>query len=68
MTYDPRGKTIDEVRCGEYFDHHRQGEVRVATRDFLGFWYNYDGIRNIQRLGAIVYLDEGNDSHAYGAY
>lgn len=23
VTYDPRGKTIDEIRCGEYFDHHR---------------------------------------------
>lgn len=23
VTYDPRGKMIDEVRCGEYFDHHR---------------------------------------------
>lgn len=23
VTYDPRGKMIDEIRCGEYFDHHR---------------------------------------------
>lgn len=47
VTYDPRGKMIDEVRCGEYFDHHRQGEVRVSTQNLLGFWYNFDGDRNI---------------------
>ena len=55
VTYDPRGKVIEEIRCGEYFDHHRQSEVRVAVKDFLGFWYNFDGARNIQRLGAIIY-------------
>lgn len=22
-TYDSRGKQIDEIRCGEYFDHHK---------------------------------------------
>jgi len=23
VTYDARGKTIEEIRCGDYFDHHR---------------------------------------------
>ena len=54
-TYDSRGKQIDELRCGEYFDHHKQGEVRINTQDFLGFWWNGDGDRNIQRLGVIMY-------------
>lgn len=31
VTYDARGKLIDEIRCGEYFDHHRQGEVRISS-------------------------------------
>lgn len=57
VTYDPRGKIIDEVRCGEYFDHHRQGEVRVSANNFMGFWYNFDGQRNLQRLGVIAYKD-----------
>lgn len=56
-TYDSRGKQIDEVRCGEYFDHHKQGEVRINTKDFMGFWWNGDGDRNIQRLGVIMYQD-----------
>lgn len=54
-TYDSRGKQIDELRCGEYFDHHKQSEVRINTKDFLGFWWNGDGDRNIQRLGVIMY-------------
>ena len=57
VTYDPRGKTIDEIRCGDYFDHHRQSEVRIASKDFMGFWYNFDGEKNIQRLGVIAYKD-----------
>lgn len=54
-TYDSRGKQIDQIRCGEYFDHHKQGEVRISSADFLGFWYNFDGDRNIQRLGVIKF-------------
>jgi len=23
ITYDSRGKVIEEIRCGDYFDHHR---------------------------------------------
>lgn len=55
VTYDARGKVIDEIRCGEYFDHHRQSEVRIASKDFMGFWYNFDGAHNMQRLGVIAY-------------
>lgn len=55
LTYDARGKMIDEIKCGDYFDHQRQGEVWISTSQFLGFWYNFDGERNIQRLGVISY-------------
>ena len=54
-TWDSRGKQIDEIRCGEYFDHNLQSQVRLSVNDFLGFWYNFDGERNIQRLGVIRY-------------
>jgi hypothetical protein len=54
-TYDSRGKQIDELRCGEYFDHNLQSQVRISTNNFLGFWYNFDGQDNIQRLGVIMY-------------
>ena len=54
-TWDSRGKQIDEIRCGEYFDHNLQSQVRLAVNDFLGFWYNFDGERNIQRLGVVRY-------------
>jgi len=31
VTYDGRGKVIEEIRCGDYFDHHRQSEVRISA-------------------------------------
>ncbi len=57
VTYDARGKQIDEIRCGEYFNHNLVRTERMQSEDFLGFWYNYDGRSNIQRLGVIRYED-----------
>lgn len=54
-TWDSRGKQIDELRCGEYFDHNLQAQERMSVNDFLGFWYNFNTERNIQRLGIIKY-------------
>lgn len=55
VTYDDRNKIIDEIRCGEYFDHNLIKSERMQAKDFLGFWYNYNGRNNIQRLGLIKY-------------
>ena len=55
VTYDSRNKVVDEVRCGEFFDHNLIRKERMEAENFLGFWYNYDGQRNIQRLGVINY-------------
>ena len=54
-TYDSRGKQIDEIRCGQYFDHNLIRQERMSVNNFLGFWYNYDGSQNIQRLGVVRY-------------
>ncbi len=55
ITYDDRNKQIDELRCGEYFDHNLIKSERMEAKDFLGFWYNFNGRNDIQRLGLIKY-------------
>ncbi len=54
-TWDSRGKQIDEIGCGSYFNHNLLSQTRMSTKNFLGFWYNYDNHTNIQRLGVVKF-------------